>query len=96
MEFVWQGLCSIVGGYVRRAYNSAQWDEVPCAFVPAAMRRPRACSSRRSGLVTALCAAVGIAFLLAPPPAFAQSTTLVSNFRCPDRAYPVNADTHYM
>ena len=31
------------------------------------------------GLVTALCAAVGIAFLLAPPPAFAQSTTLVSN-----------------
>ena len=79
MEFVWQGLCSIAGGYVRRAYNSAQWDEVPCAFVPAAMRRPRACSSRRSGLVTALCAAVGIAFLLAPPPAFAQSTTLVSN-----------------
>ena len=79
MEFVWQGLCSIAGGYVRRAYNSAQWDEVPCAFVPAAMRRPRACSSRHSGLVTALCAAVGIAFLLAPPPAFAQSTTLVSN-----------------
>ena len=79
MEFVWQGLCSIAGGYVRRAYNSAQWDEVPCAFVPAAMRRPRACSSRRSGLVTALCAAVGIAFLLAPPPAVAQSTTLVSN-----------------
>ena len=79
MEFVWQGLCSIAGGYVRRAYNSAQWDEVPCAFVPAAMRRPRACSSRRSGLVTALCAAVGIAFLLPPPPAFAQSTTLVSN-----------------
>ena len=29
--------------------------------------------------MTALCAAVGIAFLLAPPPAFAQSTTLVSN-----------------
>ena len=79
MEFVWQGLCSIAGGYVRRAYNSAQWDEVPCAFIPAAMRRPRACSSRHSGLVTALCAAVGIAFLLAPPPAFAQSTTLVSN-----------------
>ena len=79
MEFVWQGLCAIAGGYVRRAYNSAQWDEVPCAFVPAAMRRPRACSSRRSGLVTALCAAVGIAFLLPPPPAFAQSTTLVSN-----------------
>ena len=79
MEFVWQGLCSIAGGYVRRAYNSAQWDEVSCAFVPAAMRRPRACSSRRSGLVTALCAAVGIAFLLPPPPAFAQSTTLVSN-----------------
>ena len=79
MEFVWQGLCSIAGGYVQRAYNSAQWDEVPCAFVPAAMRRPRACSSRRSGLVTALCAAVGIAFLLPPPPAFAQSTTLVSN-----------------
>ena len=79
MEFVWQGLCSMAGGYVRRAYNSAQWDEVPCAFVPAAMRRPRACSSRRSGLVTALCAAVGIAFLLPPPPAFAQSTTLVSN-----------------
>ena len=79
MEFVWQGLCSIAGGYVRRAYNSARWDEVPCAFVPAAMRRPRACSSRRSGLVTALCAAVGIAFLLPPPPAFAQSTTLVSN-----------------
>ena len=79
MEFVWQGLCSIAGGYVRRAYNSAQLDEVPCAFVPAAMRRPRACSSRRSGLVTALCAAVGIAFLLPPPPAFAQSTTLVSN-----------------
>ena len=79
MEFVWQGLCLIAGGYVRRAYNSAQWDEVPCAFVPAAMRRPRACSSRHSGLVTALCAAVGIAFLLAPPPAFAQSTTLVSN-----------------
>ena len=79
MEFVWQGLCSIAGGYVRRAYNSTQWDEVPCAFVPAAMRRPRACSSRRSGLVTALCAAVGIAFLLPPPPAFAQSTTLVSN-----------------
>ena len=79
MEFVWQGLCSIAGGYVRRAYNSAQWDEVPCAFVPAAMRRPRGCSSRRSGLVTALCAAVGIAFLLPPPPAFAQSTTLVSN-----------------
>ena len=69
----------MAGGYVRRAYNSAQWDEVPCAFVPAAMRRPRACSSRHSGLVTALCAAVGIAFLLAPPPAFAQSTTLVSN-----------------
>ena len=22
MEFVWQGLCSIAGGYVRRAYNS--------------------------------------------------------------------------
>ena len=79
MEFVWQGLCSIAGGYVRRAYNSAQWDEVSCAFVPAAMRRPRAWSSRRSGLVTALCAAVGIAFLLPPPPAFAQSTTLVSN-----------------
>ena len=79
MEFVWQGLCSIAGGYVRRAYNSAQWDEVPCAFVPAALRRPRACSSQHSGLVTALCAAVGIAFLLAPPPAFAQSTTLVSN-----------------
>ena len=79
MELVWQGLCSMAGGYVRRAYNSAQWDEVPCAFVPAAMRRPRACSSRHSGLVTALCAAVGIAFLLAPPPAFAQSTTLVSN-----------------
>ena len=79
MEFVWQGLCSIAGGYVRRAYNSAQWDEVSCAFVPAAMRRPRACSSRRSGLVTALCAAVGIAFLLPLPPAFAQSTTLVSN-----------------
>ncbi len=35
--------------------------------------------SRAGGLVTALCAAVGIAFLLAPPPAFAQSTTLVSN-----------------
>ena len=83
MEFVWQGLCSIAGGYVRRAYNSAQWDEVPCAFVPAAMRRPRACSSRHSGLVTALCAAVGIAFLLAPPPAFAQSTTLVSNLDRP-------------
>ena len=47
MEFVWQGLCSIAGGYVRRACNSVQWDEVPCAFVPAAMRRPRACSSRR-------------------------------------------------
>ena len=29
--------------------------------------------------MTALCAAVGIAFLLPPPPAFAQSTTLVSN-----------------
>ena len=83
MEFVRQGLCSIAGGYVRRAYNSAQWDEVPCAFVPAAMRRPRACSSRRSGLVTALCAAVGIAFLLPPPPAFAQSTTLVSNLDRP-------------
>ena len=79
MEFVWQGLCAIVGGYVRRAYNSARWDEVPCALVPVTMRRPRACSSRRSGLVTALCAAVGIAFLLPPPPAFAQSTTLVSN-----------------
>ena len=69
MEFVWQGLCSIAGGYVRRAYNSARWAEVPCAFVPAAMRRPRACTSRRSGLVTALCAAVGIAFLPPPPPA---------------------------
>ncbi len=68
MEFVWQGLCSIAGGYVRRAYNSARWDEVPCAFVPAAMRRPRACSFRRSGLVTAL----GIAFLLPPPPAFVR------------------------
>ena len=83
MEFVWQGLCSIAGRYVRRVYNSAQWEEVPCAFVPAAMRRPRACSSRPSGLVTALCAAVGIAFLLAPPPAFAQSTTLVSNLDRP-------------
>ena len=79
MEFVWQGLCSIAGRYVRRVYNSAQWEEVPCAFVPAAMRRPRACSSRRTGLVIALCASVGIVFLLAPPPAFAQSTTLVSN-----------------
>ena len=69
----------IAGGYVRRAYNSARWDEVPCALVPVTMRCPRACSSRRSGLVTALCAAVGIAFLLAPAPAFAQSTTLVSN-----------------
>ena len=83
MEFVWQGLCSIAGRYVRRVYNSAQWEEVPCAFVPAAMRRPRACSSRPSELVTALCAAVGIAFLLAPPPAFAQSTTLVSNLDRP-------------
>ena len=80
---MWQGLCSIAGRYVRRAYNSAPWEEGPCAFVPAAMRRPRACSSRRSGLVTALCAAVGIAFLLAPPPAFAQSTTLVSNLDRP-------------
>jgi len=87
MEPGWQGLRSIADRYVRRACPSAQWDEAPGAFVPAVMRRRRAFSSRRSGLLTALlCAAVGIAFLLAAPPAVAQDTTLVTNFH-------VEADT---
>ena len=40
MEFVWQRLCSIAGGYGRRAYNPAQWDEVPCGLPPGGHAAP--------------------------------------------------------
>ena len=88
MNFTWQELRSTAGGYVRRAGDSAQRDEARRAFVPGAMHRPRARSSRHGGPVTALCAAVGIALLLAPPPAFAQTTTLVSNLDRPPAVHP--------